>query len=294
MIGIFICIIAIILLIYLIFFYGKKPPVDDKKAKKLKLKIMANRTATIENIVKVNTKTYEFDIFIQGDNFELTSYQGALGFNQTIINNGTLTFQYLSGTCELNNAPAFGLGVNTTDGQRELTFGSGPGSELVTIKKRIGKFRLTNSANFGTGELQLAWNFAGFINTIFTGTGFNDITNTILFNIIIGDINMITINENQKVLLTAEPLSAKGNIAPIDGAVVWSVVSGSGFISITPFDGLSAYAVAIGPLGIATVQATADADLGAGTTFITNTIEIEVIGGQAVTLNIIPGTPEAQ
>jgi hypothetical protein len=294
MISIFICIIGLILFIYAVFFYDKKkPPIEDNtKAKKLKLNIMATRIVTIENIIKVNSKVYEFDGFIQGDNFELTSYQGALGFNQNVINGGTLTFEYLTGTSQLNNPPAFGLGVNTTDGPKELTFGSGPGSEFITTKKRIGKFRLTNSVNFATDDLQLSWNFTGYINTIFTGSGYNDITNTILFNIIIGDINMITINETQKVLLTAEPLSAKGNPAPIDGAVVWSVVSGSEFITITPVDNLTAYATAIGPVGIAIAQATADSDLGAGTIFISNTIEVEVIGGQAVTLNIIPGTPE--
>ena len=296
MIGIFISIIGLILLIYAVFFYDKKkpPPQDDKKAKKLKLNIMATRTVTVENIVKANSKVYEFDVFIQGDNFELTSYQGVFGFNQNIINGGTLTFEYLTGTCELNNAPAFGLGVNTTDGPRELTFGSGPGGEFITTKKRIGKFRLTNSVNFANDELQLSWNFAGYINTIFTGSGYNDITSTLLFNIIIGDINMITINENQKVLLTAEPLSAKGNPAPIDGPIVWSVTSGAEFVSITPVDNLTAYATAIGPVGTAVVQATADSDLGTGTTFISNTIEVEVIGGQVVTLNIIPGTPEVQ
>lgn len=297
MIGIFISIIGILIFIYAVFFYDKKKPPqdDDKKAKKIRLSIMANRTIVLENVNKVNANTYEFDVFIQGDNFELTSYQGVIGFNQNIINGGTLTFQYLTGTCEINNPPVFGLGVNSTDGPKELTFGSGPGSDFITTKKRLGKFRLINSVNFTqTQELNPQWNFAGYINTIFTGTGFNDITSTITFNVIIGGQIMATINDNQKILLTAQPVSAKGNPAPIDGPVTWDVTAGTEFISLTPVDDVSVYAVAIGPLGIATIQASADADLGSGVTTITNTIQIEVIGGPAVTLNILEGTPEPQ
>jgi len=301
MIGILICIIAVILLIYFIFFFKEPtpiivpPPLPGDEATKLNLKIMANRTITIENIVKTDSKTYEFEVYAEGDNFELTSYQAALGFNQNIINGGVLTFQYLTGTSGINNPPSFGLGVNSTDGPKELTFGSGPGSDFITTKVRLGKFRLTNSVDYNTAyDLGLSWNFSGYINTIFTGTGFNDITNTLLFNIIVGDMNMITINESQKVLLTAEPLSAKGNVAPIDGAVVWTVVTGSAYVSMSQVDNTSAYAIAVGPVGTATIQAKADADLTTGSLFITNEIQIEVIGGQAVTLNIIAGTPVAQ
>ena len=291
MIGIIIGIIVIVIAIYLIFF-NKKP--DINSAKTIRLKAMATKQVSIENIVKTDDRTYEFDVFIEGDNFELTSYQGALGFNESIVNGGTLTFQYLTGTCEINNPPAFGLGVNSTDGPMELTFGSGPGSDFITDKKRLGKFRLSNTNDFTTEDIDISWNFTGFINTIFTGEGFNDITNTLLFTIIVGGKQMITINENQRVLLTAEALSAKGNIAPIDGPVVWTVTTGSQFVTLTPVDDLSVYVVAIGPIGNAIVEASADADLGSGQTFITNTIEVEVIGGQAITLNIIPGIPEEQ
>jgi len=297
-IGIFICIIAIALLLYaIIFVNGGTTSQNDKqkKAKELEIKIMADREVTLENINKVDAKTYEFDIYIQGDNFELTSYQGAIGFNQNIINGGTLTFQYLTGTCEINNPPAFGLGVNSTDGPRELTFGSGPGTDSITIKKRLGKFRLINSVNFiQTEDLNPQWNFAGVINTIFTGTGFNNITSTITFSVITGGLIMATINDSQKILLTAQPVSGKGNPAPIDGPVTWAVSVGPEFVSLTPVDDFSVYAVAIGPLGISTVEATADADLGGGITAITNTVQVEVIGGPAVTLDILPGTPEPQ
>jgi len=223
----------------------------NRPAEKLKVKIMADRHVSIENLTKVYNKTYEFDIYAEGDNFELTSYQGALGFNQNIINGGTLTFQYLTGTCEMNNPPSFGLGVNSIDGPRELTFGSGPGSDFITTKKRLGKFRLLNSVDFTSGqELDIQWNFTGVINTIFTGTSFNDITSTITFSIISGGQIIATINDSQKILLTAQPVSGKGNPAPIDGPVTWNVTVGPEFVSLTPVDDVSVYAVAIGPLGI--------------------------------------------
>lgn len=287
-------VIIVLVSLYFIFFKNPpKPPPGQDKAKKLRIN-MAGSQVTITNINKANSKVYEFDIFMDGTNLNITSYQCALGFNQNMINGGTLTFEYITGTCEINNPPTFGLGVNSTDGPRELTFGSGPGNDIINSQKRLGKFRLINTVNYPNEELNLSWNFAGAISTIFTGAGFSDITNTLLFNIIVGDTNMITINDSQKVLLTAEALSAAGNPAQVDGPIVWAVTTGAEFVQLVAVDGKSVYAVAIGPFGIATVQATADADLTSGTSYIVGSIDVEVVGGPAVTLNVIPGTPEVK
>jgi hypothetical protein len=290
-------IIAVVVISFTIAYFllkkPPKPPPGQDKAKKLRIN-MAGNQVTITNINKANSKVYEFDIFIDGTNLNITSYQCALRFNQNIINGGVLTFEYITGTCEINNPPTFGLGVNTTDGPRELTLGAGPGNDIINSQKRLGKFRLTNTVNYSNEELNLSWNFAGAISTIFTGAGFSDITSTLLFNIIVGDTNMITINDSQKVLLTAEALSAAGNSAQVDGPVVWAVSASAGVVQLVTVDDKSVYAVAIGPFGLATVQATADADLTSGTSYIVGSIDVEVVGGPAVTLNVIAGTPEVK
>jgi len=296
---IYIYLLIIIVIILVIYFYYKNKNSnnnsDENKAVKIRINAMANKKVTVENIIKINNSEYQFDVYIEATGLQLTSYQVALNFNQKIIKNGILTLEYILGTCELNNPPAYGLGINDADGIKKLTFASGPGGEIVLGKKRIGKFKLTNSLNFPSNEdIDLSWSFNGFINTIFLGENYNDITSELLFSIIKGDINMITINENQKVKLTANPVTAKGNPAVIDGPVTWQVVSGSNFITLTPVDNFSVYAVAVGPVGVATIKASADSDLGTPVSIISNTITVEVVAGPAATLNIIAGNPEQQ
>jgi hypothetical protein len=59
-------------------------------------------------------------------------------------------------------------------------------------------------------------------------------------------------------------------------------------------DGLSAVVKAADELGTTQISVTADADLGEGVAPIAGTIDIEVVGGQAVALSIVAGTPAEQ
>jgi hypothetical protein len=61
---------------------------------------------SLENDVQVSPNTYEFDVFIASTsiNFNLTSYQICLSYNQSISNGGSLTFSYIAATTDGSGA----------------------------------------------------------------------------------------------------------------------------------------------------------------------------------------------
>ena len=133
----------------------------------------------LSNSSLVNDHTYEFDIIIKstGDSFELTSYQGALLFNQDIVNGGTLSFYYINGSSELNNLSADAVGVLNDGSTNLLCFASSEGSYIITNNyKKIGRFIIQNTVCFGSVSNNLSWNFTGNIKTILTGSSYSDIT----------------------------------------------------------------------------------------------------------------------
>ncbi|QQS35324.1 MAG: T9SS type A sorting domain-containing protein [Ignavibacteriales bacterium] len=136
---------------------------------------------SVANVERVSNTVYEFDVFIKSvnQNFHLTSYQCALSFSQSVINNGSLNFIYLQGTSELLYLPPLtAVGLISTYGSYVLTFASFAESELITqSQKKVGRFRLTNTVPFTNNEINIRWRFIGLINTILTGSTFQDITN---------------------------------------------------------------------------------------------------------------------
>ena len=104
----------------------------------------------------------------------------------------------------------------------------------------------------------------------------------------------LVLTDIQKCSLTVAFVDARGNAAPVDGVPVWSV-SDSTVLSIAPAaDGMSADIVAAGPLGASQVSVTADADLGSGNIPVVGTLDVTVVGSQAVSANINAGTPSEQ
>jgi hypothetical protein len=103
---------------------------------------------------------------------------------------------------------------------------------------------------------------------------------------------MLILTDEQQVTLSVAFETAAGNKANVDGVPVWSS-SNPDVVAVTPADdGLSATAVAVGPLGTAQVIVEADADLGAGARSITGTLDIEVRAAEAVAVAIAAGVPE--
>lgn len=107
------------------------------------------------------------------------------------------------------------------------------------------------------------------------------------------DANGITVRgENLKVdTLTAgktatanvEWTDDQGNAAKVDGITKWAS-SDEDILTVEDIntgDSTSARVISVGPIGPAQIQATADADMGAGVKTITCMIDVTVIAGEA-------------
>jgi hypothetical protein len=126
----------------------------------------------------------------------------------------------------------------------------------------------------------------------------NDPAVSVCFNVEIeGQIHLgvsnVTIKDNQKFTASVVFLDAKGKVAAVDGAPVWTGSNDVAFTVTPSEDGLSAEVVA-NDLGTGQVSVSADADLGAGVTTITGTLDLEVIAGDAVTVQINTAPPTDQ
>ncbi len=104
----------------------------------------------------------------------------------------------------------------------------------------------------------------------------------------------LILTDEQQVTLTLLPKTNKGNPAKIDGVPTWST-SNPAVLTVTadPADptGLTALAVAVGPVGTAQVQVVADADLSPEVRQLTSVLDVEVVAAEAVTLDIAAGVP---
>jgi len=101
---------------------------------------------------------------------------------------------------------------------------------------------------------------------------------------------LVTITSDEKINAILAPLTAAGNPASVDGTPVWTVVSGDATL-VPATDGLSCYLVS-GSVGNSVITVTADADLGAGVTEITDTIDLAVVSAQASSLGLSFGAAE--
>lgn len=107
-------------------------------------------------------------------------------------------------------------------------------------------------------------------------------------------VTQMQLKDTQQVILSIQPVDKKGNPAQVDGVPVWAS-SNTEVVTITAADdGLSATAVAVGPLGSAKISVTADADTGSGVTEIAGSIDIDVVASAATTVTITAGTPTDQ
>ncbi len=98
---------------------------------------------------------------------------------------------------------------------------------------------------------------------------------------------------DQKVKLTIAPVDKYGNPAPVEGIVWISSDPTIMTVEVSP-DGLSAAAVTAGKIGTAQVSVVADAKIGEEVKEITGVIDFDVKGGEAVTLSVMAGAPEAK
>lgn len=99
---------------------------------------------------------------------------------------------------------------------------------------------------------------------------------------------LITITNEQKVPVTLAPTTEAGNPAILDGAPVWTVVSGDATLEVAE-DGLSAFLVSGAADVNSVIEVTADADLGEGVVTLTDTIDLAVVAASASALGLVAG-----
>jgi hypothetical protein len=100
------------------------------------------------------------------------------------------------------------------------------------------------------------------------------------------------LRDDQQVTLTAEALDAEGN--PANVSTAWSS-SDDTVVSITDNGDGSALAVASpGAAGLGSSTVTVDVTDASDGDVHTGTFDIEVVAGDAVTVNVVAGTPEAK
>jgi hypothetical protein len=103
---------------------------------------------------------------------------------------------------------------------------------------------------------------------------------------------LVQLTDRQRVRIAIDPLDEMKNPAPIDGIPTWESSDPSILTVEATDDGRGVMAVTGGPLGTATVTVTADADMGDGIEPLTGTVDFEVVGSEARSLNVSVGTPE--
>lgn len=103
---------------------------------------------------------------------------------------------------------------------------------------------------------------------------------------------MFVLQDTQKVKLSVSFVDAAGNPADVDGAPGWDS-SDPSVVAVEPSeDGLSCYAVAVGPLGSAQVSVTADALIGEGKEELVGVLDFQVVASKAVAVAIAAGQAE--
>lgn len=160
---------------------------------------------------------------------------------------------------------------------------AGQAAQTLTLERMTSALEMLKSQNEQILDQLVPGPAVGFIFTAILDDG----------TINIG-VNQMNLTDSQQATLSIQPVDKKGNPALVDGVPAW-LSSNSEVVTVTPSaDGLSAVAVAVGPLGTATVSVTADADLGAGVTEIAGSLDITITAGAATTVSISAGDPTEQ
>lgn len=176
--------------------------------------------------------------------------------------------------------------------QSLVSLGVGLGSQLASIQKAL--------QSLADGQKAMAAQLAAITDILVPGPA---VSFTFAAHLDDGTtlqgVTMFTLRDDQKVILTIQPLDAKGKPAAVDGAPVWASSDETQVTVEAASDGLSAVASGVAPPSDPTaplprIVVTADADLGSGSTPITGSLDFTITGGSAATIDITPGTPANQ
>ena len=101
----------------------------------------------------------------------------------------------------------------------------------------------------------------------------------------------ITLTNEQKVRIFANPTTVSGKSAQLDGPIRATMISGEGSAQPGNND-LEVVLLSGDNPGDSTFLIDADADLGEGVVLVQDTVTLHVQGAMAASLGLSPGTPE--
>jgi hypothetical protein len=106
-----------------------------------------------------------------------------------------------------------------------------------------------------------------------------------------GGVRMeLVMTDSQQFRVEIQPVDKAGNLGTLASGPVWSA-SDPTILTVAPAaDGMSAVVSAMGKLGAAQVNVTAEGDPTPGVNTITGTVDVQVVGGKAVSLRLTVGT----
>jgi hypothetical protein len=106
-----------------------------------------------------------------------------------------------------------------------------------------------------------------------------------------GGVRMeLVIADSQQFRVEIQPVDKAGNPGTLATVPVWSA-SDPTILTVAPAaDGMSAVVSGTGKLGAAQVHVTAESDPTSGVNTITGTVDVQVVGGKAVSLRLTVGT----
>lgn len=108
---------------------------------------------------------------------------------------------------------------------------------------------------------------------------------------ILQEVTQMNLKVSQKLPLSIAIKDKFGNDAAVDGAPQWSV-SDPALADIVPSaDGMSAELLPKGQVGSLLVQVSADADLGEGKKDIQGSLPVDLLAGDAVSVEVAGGAP---
>lgn len=96
----------------------------------------------------------------------------------------------------------------------------------------------------------------------------------------------LSLGENAQIKVKAIK-DAAGNPALVDGVLTWAVAGDQGLGDlVADADGLGATFTRNGTVGVCSIQVSGDADLGAGVKTIMGEVQLECLGGEAVSFDL--------
>lgn len=103
------------------------------------------------------------------------------------------------------------------------------------------------------------------------------------------EVSFMQLKVSNKLPLSIKLVDKFGNPAAVEGAPAWSLTNTALANLVVSPDGMSAELSPLGPIGTFNVQVSADADLGEGVKTIFGELTIDLLSGEAVAIEIVPG-----